>query len=84
METVGDVVLELDPGHGSAVDVFRIKDDKLCTVELWHVQLHNNKAVILVSLLPAVPAPPRDEDGLAHAPVGVPDLPLLTLGVVLQ
>ena len=84
MKPIGDVVLELDPGHRPTVDVFCIEDNELCTVDLWHVQLHNDEAVIFVSLLPTAPALPRDKDGLAHAPMGVPDLPLLVLGIVLQ
>lgn len=77
-------MLQLDASKGTLVHLLGIQDHKLCAVCLWHVELDEDEAIVLCSLPAAVPAETWDEDRLAHTPMGVPHLPLLMLGVMLE
>ena len=84
VEAVGDVVLELDAGQRSPVHPLGVQDDVLGAVGLGDVELDQDVAVVLVSLLAGPPAQAGHEDWLAHHTVGVPHLARLVLRVVLQ
>ncbi len=81
---MGDVVSELDPCHGPSVHVLGVKDGKLCAVGLRDVEHDDHVAIVLLPMLTAVQAKPRDKDGLTHAAMGIPHLSVLSLGVELE
>lgn len=84
METVRDVVLQLDASQRPLVHLLSVQHHKLCAVCLWDIELYQHKAVILLPLRAALPAQPRHKDRLTDNPVGIPHLPLLVLGVMLE
>ena len=66
VETKRDVVLELDAHEWALVHVLGVQHDELGAVGLGNVELHHDVAVVLVPLLPAVPAQPWDKHWLPH------------------
>ena len=52
-------------------------------MSFWDVQLGYNIAIILISLLPALPAQPGYEHRLTDTPMGIPDLASFMFGIIL-
>ncbi len=83
MESIRNVVSQLDPSNRPTLHVFCVQDGKLSVVGLRDVELDDKVAIVLLTLLTAVPAKTRDKDRLTNAAMGVPHLPVLPSGVKL-
>lgn len=69
VETIRNVVPELDTSQGARIHPLGIQDHKLSAVGLRDVELHQDKPVVLLTFNGALPAQPRHEDGLTHTAV---------------
>jgi len=65
MEAIRDVVGQLDPHQRPAIHMLSVQDNKLRAVGLGEVELHKNKAVVLLASPPTVPAVFGDEHRLS-------------------
>ena len=84
VETVGDVMLELDPSQRALVHSLGIQDHVLRAVGLRHVELDQDVAIVLIPHLTALPAQSGHKYRLPHHAVGVPHLTVLVFGVILK
>ena len=84
MEPISDVVLQFDASNGSLVDILSIKNSELRAVDLGHIELHQDIAIIFISFFPALPAKARNEDRFTNNSMGFPHLAILVFHIMLS
>lgn len=84
MEAKRNMVLQLDSGYRTTVQPVGIQHYKLSGVGLRNVELSNDVAIILLALLPGVPAQPWDKHWFTDTPMRVPHLPFFLLHIKLD
>ena len=84
MEPISDVVLQFDASNGSLVNILSIKNSELRAVDLGHIELHQDIAIIFISFFPALPAKARNEDRFTNNSMGFPHLAILVFHIMLS
>lgn len=82
MKAIGNVMRELDPGGGPTCFALSITNSVQCISGTYSYTMMN--PITFMSHIPTVTASFGDKDGLSYTSAGVPDLPLLVFGILLQ
>ena len=83
METIRNMVFQLDPSQGSVPKILSVQQTEFCHVLLWNIQLYNDVAIILIPSSPGVVAESGNEHWFTNTAMGVPSLPDFSLRIKL-